>query len=95
MGDKMLTDRIGRNRPIGLLFRRMIESGEKPKQLVMITDTMVMRRGIDPQRASDVGAILIKRLFDTILQIPDISKDAAYELRREILDQHCVGTIEV
>ena len=66
MGDKMLTDSIGRNRRSGLLFRRMIESGEKPKQLVMITDTMVMRRGIDPQRASDVGAILIKRLFKLV-----------------------------
>ena len=71
MGDKMLTDRIGRNRRISLSFRRMIESG---KQLVMITDTMVMRRGIDPQRA------LIKRLFENIVQIPDISKDAAYDL---------------
>ena len=85
----MLTDRIGRNRRSGLLFRRMIESGEKPKQLVMITDTMVMRRGIDPQRA------LIKRLFENIVQIPDISKDAAYELRSEILDQHDVRTIVV
>ena len=74
MGDKMLTDRIARNRRISLSFRRMIESGEKPKQLVMITDTMVMRRGIDPQRA------LIKRLFENIVQIPDISKDAAYDL---------------
>ena len=92
MGDKMFTDRIGRNRRISLSFRRMIESS---KQLVMITDTMVMRRGIDPQRARDVGAILIKRLFSIILQIPDISKDAAYELRSEILDQHYVRTIVV
>ena len=86
MGDKMFTDRIGRNRRLSLSFRRMIESG---KQLVMITDTMVMRRGIDPQRA------LIKRLFENIVQIPDISKDAAYELRSEILDQHDVRTIVV